>query len=75
MTQVIEHNLAAYLMYMKRKRGYTVIALEQTSNSVMLPQFDFPERVIILLGRCLLFVFRHVFIYVYYNCVHIFSCL
>jgi tRNA guanosine-2'-O-methyltransferase len=32
-------------------KGYTVVGLEQTSQSTPLPRFRFPERCVLLVGR------------------------
>ncbi|EFC46888.1 predicted protein [Naegleria gruberi] len=42
--------LAQYLSQ-KRQEGYTIVGLEQTSTSVMLPDYEFPERCCICLGN------------------------
>jgi len=42
-------DLAGYLQGMKRC-GYTIVALEQTSSSVPLQEFAFPEKVVVVLG-------------------------
>ncbi len=48
--QVKERNVGAYLTAQKRA-GYTIIALEQTANSISLEQYEFPEKVVLLLGK------------------------
>lgn len=50
MEEVHAEDVKAYLSYMKSK-GYAIIALEQTSNSVSLPSFDFPTKAVLLLGK------------------------
>ena len=35
----------------KKQEGYAIVGLEQTSTSVMLPNFEFPEKCCILLGK------------------------
>src|SRR4051794_7661791 len=39
-----------YLLGLKRK-GFSLVALEQTSNSVKLGSFTFPDKVVLILGR------------------------
>ena len=48
--QVVEKDLMDYLAYQK-SNGYKVLGLEQTANSKMLHEFDFPEKCILLLGK------------------------
>lgn len=50
MSEVDVDGIEAFLSEQK-KRGYTVIALEQTADSTSLPAYCFPERVCLLLGR------------------------
>ena len=50
MAEVPPATLETWLIAQK-KQGYTIIALEQSADSVMLQSFTFPERVIVLLGR------------------------
>lgn len=35
----------------KKKEGYVVLGLEQTSEAVPLPQYNFPKKAVMLLGR------------------------
>ena len=35
----------------KKQEGFTVLALEQTAQSVCISQFTFPEKVVLLLGK------------------------
>ena len=48
--QVLEKDLMDYLHYQK-SNGYKVLGLEQTANSTMLHEFDFPAKCIMLLGK------------------------
>lgn len=34
-----------------KRQGYTVVALEQTSSSVCLSSYEFPEKIVIVLGK------------------------
>jgi tRNA guanosine-2'-O-methyltransferase len=34
-----------------KRKGYTIVALEQTSNSSVLSNYAFPEKVVLVLGR------------------------
>ncbi len=43
-------DVADYLARM-RDKGYTIVAAEQTSNSCGLEHYDFPEKVVLLLGE------------------------
>eukprot|EP00834_Sanchytrium_tribonematis_P001157 NODE_26_length_40862_cov_0.679513.p1 type:complete len:1182 gc:universal NODE_26_length_40862_cov_0.679513:7463-11008(+) len=47
---VEKNNLPSYLEDMKTK-GYSLVALEQSQNSIELGQFDIPEKCIILMGN------------------------
>ena len=40
-----------YLLLYKQQHGYTIIGLEQTSNSFDLTSYSFPEKVILVLGK------------------------
>ncbi|GJP36161.1 hypothetical protein CLOM_g20680 [Closterium sp. NIES-68] len=42
--------LASYLEQ-RRAQGYTLVALEQTANSVPIHTYDFPAKTVLLLGR------------------------
>ena len=48
--EVRERDVAKYLLD-KKKEGYTVLALEQTANSISLEHFKFPKKICILLGK------------------------
>ena len=48
--QVIEKDLLDYLAFQK-SNGYKILGLEQTANSKMLHEFDFPTKCILLLGK------------------------
>jgi len=48
--EVKEKDLLNYLAYQK-SNGYKILGLEQTANSKMLHEFDFPSKVILLLGK------------------------
>ena len=50
MREIRKENLLVYLQQ-KRREGYTLVGLEQASNSVMLERFEFPKKVILLLGE------------------------
>lgn len=50
MREVRKEHLLVYLQQ-KRRDGYTLVGLEQASNSVMLERFEFPKKVILLLGE------------------------
>ena len=50
MTQVTEVQLVPYLLR-KQKEGYSILGLEQCAGSTMLPDFKFPSRSILVLGR------------------------
>jgi tRNA(Leu) C34 or U34 (ribose-2'-O)-methylase TrmL len=43
--------IESYLVALK-KTGYTVVALEQTLDSVSLERAELPEKMVLLLGRC-----------------------
>merc|ERR1719162_1591841 len=45
-----EETLVAYLKQKKRE-GYCICGLEQTANSQCLTKFQFPEKVVIVLGK------------------------
>ena len=47
---VVEKDLLDYLAYQK-SNGYKILGLEQTANSKMLHEFDFPSKCILLLGK------------------------
>ena len=48
--QVIAIKLAAYLRNMKEE-GYTIVGVEQTANSKMIGEFQFPRKSILVLGN------------------------
>lgn len=50
MEEVTENNLLAYLIKMK-DCGYKLLGLEQTANSHSLTNYEFPDKVILLLGK------------------------
>ncbi|KAF0685767.1 Aste57867_22375 [Aphanomyces stellatus] len=50
MEQVKPDEVREYLRRMK-KQGYAIVALEQTSSSACLTQFQFPDKVVIVLGN------------------------
>ena len=39
-----------YLKYQK-SNGYSIVGLEQTANSVMIQDYKFPEKTVLLLGK------------------------
>lgn len=47
--QVNENDLASFLEE-KRKEGYSLLGVEQASGSIMLDQFIFPSKCLLLLG-------------------------
>lgn len=53
MEQVPNLDIDVMIDYLQsyRLKGYTIIALEQTSNSVSLDEFEFPEKVVLVLGK------------------------
>ncbi|KAI8988894.1 hypothetical protein BDB01DRAFT_719270 [Pilobolus umbonatus] len=50
MSEVTENDLPAYLQN-KKKEGYTLCGLEQTTTSAKLGEYEFPEKCILLLGK------------------------
>ena len=46
-----EKDLMDYLLLYKQQHGYTIIGLEQTSNSCDLTKYEFPDKVILVLGK------------------------
>jgi tRNA G18 (ribose-2'-O)-methylase SpoU len=48
--EVADNNIRPYLAGMKRK-GYTIIALEQSANSVSMQDYKFPDKCVLVLGR------------------------
>jgi len=48
--EVNENDLASFLEE-KRKEGYSLLGVEQASGSIMLDQFIFPSKCLLLLGR------------------------
>jgi len=48
--EVKEDDLVKYLLE-KRSEGYTLLGVEQTSHSVLLPNFVFPKKCLLLMGR------------------------
>ncbi|KAK2962247.1 putative RNA methyltransferase, TrmH family protein, expressed [Blattamonas nauphoetae] len=49
-SQVAQKDLVTAIQEWKEE-GYTVVGLEQTSSSVILTEFKFPEKVVLLLGK------------------------
>ncbi len=47
---MIERDLLDYLTYQKAN-GFKIVGIEQTANSKMLNQFEFPQRCVLLLGK------------------------
>lgn len=47
--QVKPEGLAGYLRKLQSD-GYTLVAAEQTSNSISLSEYVFPERTVVVLG-------------------------
>ncbi|XP_043227173.1 probable methyltransferase TARBP1 [Amphibalanus amphitrite] len=50
LTEVKPHQLAEYLSQL-RSAGYTLVGVEQTSNSVPVTAYQFPERTALVLGN------------------------
>ncbi len=50
MYEVQEKDLYNYLLFQK-SNGYKILGLEQTANSKMLHQYDFPSKCVMLLGK------------------------
>ena len=50
MEECKEEDLLAWLRQ-KKSQGYTIVGLEQTSSSKCLTKFDFPDKVVLLLGK------------------------
>ena len=48
--QVTEVQLIPFL-HQKQNKGYSILGLEQSSESTMLPSFKFPKRCVLVLGR------------------------
>lgn len=49
--EVFAWNLIAYLRDLKRSHNYTLIGIEQSTESVCLTKFEFPVRSIVVLGN------------------------
>lgn len=49
--EVTEPALPTWLVHARRS-GYTLVGLEQTAESVSLLDFEWPERTVLVLGRC-----------------------
>jgi len=49
-SEVKKEKLVEYLMKIKQE-NYTLIGLEQTSNSVEIQDFDFPKKSVLVLGN------------------------
>ena len=50
MVEVTEKDLYSYLEFQK-SNGYHILGLEQTANSKMLQEYEFPEKCVLLLGK------------------------
>mmetsp|Transcript_31827 Transcript_31827/g.64339 ORF Transcript_31827/g.64339 Transcript_31827/m.64339 type:complete len:1966 (-) Transcript_31827:24-5921(-) len=50
MEECKEENLLVWL-HKKKAEGYTIVGLEQTSSSKCLTRFNFPDKVVLLLGK------------------------
>ncbi|EGC34723.1 hypothetical protein DICPUDRAFT_153035 [Dictyostelium purpureum] len=50
MEEVPEESLKQYLLG-KKSQGYSLLGIEQTSSSVQLNKFDFPEKSVLVLGK------------------------
>jgi len=50
MEEVKSDDIVAWLRGMKRDGGWSLVGLEQTDDSVSLPEFEFPDRTILVLG-------------------------
>lgn len=50
LVEVKEDSLMKYLLE-KKAEGYTLLGVEQTSHSVSLPDFVFPKKAVLLMGR------------------------
>ena len=51
MEEVTETALPAWLAR-ARADGWALVGLEQTAESTSLPDFEWPRRTVLLLGRC-----------------------
>lgn len=49
--EVFPWNLIGYLRDLKKRENYTLIGIEQSTESVCLTSFKFPERSIVVLGN------------------------
>jgi tRNA guanosine-2'-O-methyltransferase len=49
--QVTEVQLMPFLIKKQKSEGFSVLGLEQSSESVMLPEFKFPKKCVLVLGR------------------------
>lgn len=49
--QVTEVQLMPYLHKKQKMEGYSILGLEQSSESTMLPSFKFPKKCVLVLGR------------------------
>lgn len=49
--EVFAWNLITYLRELKKNENYTLIGVEQSTESVCLTKFEFPERSILVLGN------------------------
>lgn len=48
--EVAEADLVQWMLH-KRAEGFTLVGVEQTAESVLLPDFAFPQSTVLLLGR------------------------
>ncbi|CAD2216120.1 hypothetical protein AGDE_06308 [Angomonas deanei] len=48
--EVSPAQLESYLIKLRKEEGYTIVGIEQTSGSVSMEQFDFPEKTAVVLG-------------------------
>jgi len=50
LSEVIEEDLPGFLLDKKRE-GYTLLGVEQTSHSISLGKFEFPKKCLLLMGK------------------------
>ncbi|KAM9955878.1 hypothetical protein ACTFIW_002084 [Dictyostelium discoideum] len=50
MEEVAENDLKQYLLS-KKSQGYSLLGVEQTSSSVLLNKFEFPQKSVLVLGK------------------------
>jgi len=48
--EVKQANLMEYLQ-MQKNNGFTIVGIEQSANSKMLNEFEFPEKAVLVLGK------------------------